>query len=92
MSESGFDELIVKLRDQHPNFYKYNRIYAEETSKVHDSLRKQLSGTTGAVPEVEKYNEGVFEVENEAKRLEEEVLKNYWGDIMSDDKIVSKNI
>jgi hypothetical protein len=82
MSESGFDELIVKLREQHPAFYKYNHIYAEETSKVHDSLRKQLSGATGSVPEVETYNKGVFEVENEAKKLEEEMLKNYWGDMM----------
>ena len=83
---SGFEKLIENLQKERPAFYKYNHIYAIETSKIHDSLCQQLVGETGGycsgtgtLPEVKKYNEKVSEIENDTKKKEEEMLKNYWG-------------
>ena len=81
---SGFEELIKNLQEQHPSFHKYNQIYAEETSKIHSSFISCIGATgaigiTGAMPEIEKYKSGIFEVENDAEEKEKEMLRTYWG-------------
>jgi hypothetical protein len=85
MTERGFDELIEKLKEQHPDFHRYNQIYANETSKVHSSFLQHCAEMTGSsashsgIPEIGKYKEGVFDIENDAEKKEKEILKNYWG-------------